>query len=210
LSSLTTSRTTDAPAAATYREGFQAAFLVESFAFAPLRSSTVLTTGSAAPYCRANSSEGPYPLPSLVVGIVQPATPSATPSSAETVSSRRLRDIAGSSSLSAIPASTGERTGSALDSQILPGNFMATGERGCGHDRTRKAVAVAAAPWRDTAAKAPSPLGCPSPPPPPRTTTPAAPPASPPPDTAPAASPFFFNDTATTEIYTLSLHDALP
>src|SRR2546430_26732 len=26
----------------------------------------------------------------------------------------------------------------------------------------------------------------------------------------PAASAFFFNDTATTEIYTLSLHDALP
>src|SRR5690348_17920124 len=26
----------------------------------------------------------------------------------------------------------------------------------------------------------------------------------------PAFSPFFFNDTATTEIYTLSLHDALP
>src|ERR1035441_104976 len=36
--------------------------------------------------------------------------------------------------------------------------------------------------------------------------------ASPPPSvsTAPAASLFFFNDTATTEIYTLSLHDALP
>src|SRR2546422_5148750 len=27
---------------------------------------------------------------------------------------------------------------------------------------------------------------------------------------APYVSPFFFNDTATTEIYTLSLHDALP
>src|SRR2546422_10539625 len=27
---------------------------------------------------------------------------------------------------------------------------------------------------------------------------------------APASSLFFFNDTATTEIYTLSLHDALP
>src|SRR5580692_4064876 len=26
----------------------------------------------------------------------------------------------------------------------------------------------------------------------------------------PASAPFFFNDTATTEIYTLSLHDALP
>src|SRR3712207_8186807 len=29
-------------------------------------------------------------------------------------------------------------------------------------------------------------------------------------ETSPAASFFFFNDTATTEIYTLSLHDALP
>src|SRR5438876_5562458 len=28
--------------------------------------------------------------------------------------------------------------------------------------------------------------------------------------TAPGSSLFFFNDTATTEIYTLSLHDALP
>src|SRR2546422_6116874 len=28
--------------------------------------------------------------------------------------------------------------------------------------------------------------------------------------TPPASSVFFFNDTATTEIYTLSLHDALP
>src|SRR3712207_8705191 len=28
--------------------------------------------------------------------------------------------------------------------------------------------------------------------------------------TAPSLSSFFFNDTATTEIYTLSLHDALP
>src|SRR6266705_2219182 len=30
------------------------------------------------------------------------------------------------------------------------------------------------------------------------------------PDTTPIKSIFFFNDTATTEIYTLSLHDALP
>src|SRR5206468_8127612 len=30
------------------------------------------------------------------------------------------------------------------------------------------------------------------------------------PDTAPPPRPFFFNDPATTEIYTLSLHDALP
>src|SRR3712207_5894648 len=29
-------------------------------------------------------------------------------------------------------------------------------------------------------------------------------------DTVPVVVPFFFNDTATTEIYTLSLHDALP
>src|SRR5258707_1168152 len=34
-------------------------------------------------------------------------------------------------------------------------------------------------------------------------------PSTPPPPTF-SLSPFFFNDTATTEIYTLSLHDALP
>src|SRR5260370_1175152 len=32
----------------------------------------------------------------------------------------------------------------------------------------------------------------------------------PPPPTTPYSFSFFFNDTATTEIYTLSLHDALP
>src|SRR5258706_3939021 len=35
-------------------------------------------------------------------------------------------------------------------------------------------------------------------------------PISPPPRQSPLSHFFFFNDTATTEIYTLSLHDALP
>ena len=40
--------------------------------------------------------------------------------------------------------------------------------------------------------------------------TPKRPLHPPPPPSPPPPSPFFFNDTATTEIYTLSLHDALP
>src|ERR1035438_9613339 len=39
---------------------------------------------------------------------------------------------------------------------------------------------------------------------------PSLPPGHPPPRLSPKPHLFFFNDTATTEIYTLSLHDALP
>src|ERR1039458_9863691 len=45
---------------------------------------------------------------------------------------------------------------------------------------------------------------------PPRRRVIAVPPRSTPPPSCSSISCFFFNDTATTEIYTLSLHDALP
>src|SRR6266704_6562317 len=65
-------------------------------------------------------------------------------------------------------------------------------------------------PWRGAALPAGgAPAGSPPPPPPPP--PPLPPPLPPPPPPPPPLSLFFFfHDTATTDIYTLSLHDALP
>src|SRR5918993_3201674 len=140
-----------------------------SFCLAPLRSST----GAGWAALRVVWLEGPYPPPSLVVGIVQPVTARATATTLETVRSRRRRGIAVLPWSENFPGHLGT-LGCVIGFPKSLKNYGRMRARECGNGRTPTAAAGAAAPGHETAAKALSPLACPSPRPPPRRRGPAA------------------------------------
>src|SRR5829696_7917884 len=142
--------------------GSQDASELFSFCLAPLRSST----GAGWAALRMVWLEGPYPPPSLVVGMVQPVTASATATRLETVRSRRRRGIA------VLPGSENFHRHLGTLGRVIgfPKSLENSGRRSArasGSARTPTAAAGPVVRRRKTAAKAPCPLACPSPPPPP-------------------------------------------